>query len=105
MREPNHPLSGLVPRVINQTFQKLKKAKEENIELEVAVKVNYLEVYNENIRDLFTKKDDVVSLSIRENLGGPYVHGLKEKLVENEEQAMVLYNKGKFSQTYFDSVF
>lgn len=105
MKNASHPLSGLTPRIVRHAFEKMAEAKAENPELEHKVKGSYLEIYNENIIDLLIPKGTVETLPLRENLEGPYVEGLKELKLRNEQEAMDLYNKGKFLNPFFNAFF
>jgi hypothetical protein len=71
-------MMGIQPRVLQVLF-----AKADVLERDVVIRCSYLEIYNENIYDLLSKKKDQ-TLLLREDIKkGTYVQGLTEEIVEN----------------------
>jgi len=68
------PLSGIIPRCIHQIFDTL-----ESTGTEFAVRVSYLELYNEELFDLLSNSDNVES-------------GMRLKLFEGNDKALVIQN-------------
>ena len=71
---------GIIPRATADLFRMIKAKCDGNAQVDVS----YLEIYNEEIRDLMVDKGDAEELRIRETLNGDvYVSGLKTKQVAN----------------------
>lgn len=71
---------GIIPRATADLFKMIKAKCDGNAQVDVS----YLEIYNEEIRDLMVDKGDAEELRIRETLNGDvYVSGLKTKQVAN----------------------
>lgn len=95
---------GIIPRMIETIFNHIEEAEEK---LEFMVKVSYMEIYNERLRDLLdpTKLD----LRIREHkVKGVYVEGAAEEYVGCEEDVIRLMELGganrKVSSTQMNEV-
>lgn len=60
--------SGIIPSAVTSLFESVKALKDSN----VTIKMSYLEIYNEEIKDLLAKSstDDKRVLKVCENLGG-----------------------------------
>jgi len=85
MGEPEDPrYQGLIPRMINAVFEEIEQADEN---LEFVVKVSYVELYREKIRDLLETRSS--SLAIREHKsGGIYIEGVQEPYVVSSEEVL-----------------
>jgi hypothetical protein len=72
---------GVIPRACNDLFKTISSKCDDNAHVELS----YLEVYNEEIRDLLTdNQKDQAALRIRETLNGEvYVRGLQSRSVSN----------------------
>jgi len=68
------PLSGIIPRCVHQIFDTLESAG-----TEFAVRVSYLELYNEELFDLLSNSDNIET-------------GMKLKLFEDTNKALVIQN-------------
>jgi hypothetical protein len=69
---------GVIPRVIRDIFDRMNK--QSNIEY--MVRVSYMEIYNENIKDLLNPNSSNKSLTVREDdTKGMVVVGIKEEVV------------------------
>jgi hypothetical protein len=55
---------GIIPRMIDALFAAIEKKKETN---NVSLKVSFLELYNEEIRDMLNPPSASSGLTIREN--------------------------------------
>jgi hypothetical protein len=87
---------GLIPRLAAALFDKAATVSASG-EWTVQVHVSYLEIYNEQIRDLLAGRDDHVgaSLRVREHpKTGPYVDGLQQHLVSDYMQLQLLLERG-----------
>lgn len=81
---------GILPRSANEIFQYINLNK---MNFDFAIKVSYLQVYNETIQDLLTP--DKSNLMIREDKKrGVFVEGLSEWTVRSIEEVFELIKKG-----------
>lgn len=92
---------GIVPRVFGFIFDELENRKKQNAFNEYTVKVQFLELYGEEMHDLlapgtFDKTGaSTKNLMIREEKGGAIsVQGLKGEIVQSREECLQLLNKG-----------
>ncbi|KAL4463035.1 hypothetical protein ABPG72_002918 [Tetrahymena utriculariae] len=82
---------GMLPRVLEYIFQKIKQ--QQSLSVEYLVKCSYLEIYNEHIIDLLS--DNGNNLQLREDLKkGVYVEGLTEYVTQNFLQAIEILKTG-----------
>ena len=93
-----HPLtSGVIPRAAAALFQACSHAP---ADIEFAIKVSFVEIYMERIRDLldtFGRKRE--NLRIRENPNsGIYVAGCTETFVTNENELLICMTDGRKSR-------
>ncbi|XP_030836466.1 chromosome-associated kinesin KIF4 [Strongylocentrotus purpuratus] len=86
---------GVIPRVIQNIFQLI----EEKQDMEIVLKVSYLEIYNEDIHDLLSK-DKKETLAIREDIdGGIRVAGLSEVTVTSAGDMFRCLENGSVGRT------
>ncbi|EPX73214.1 kinesin-like protein Klp3 [Schizosaccharomyces octosporus yFS286] len=86
--------SGLTPRMLHRIFDKIRSSPSTT---EYEVKVSYMEIYMEKIRDLLSPDND--HLTVHENkLQGVYVEGLKTVYVSSEAEAFQILNQGMNSR-------
>jgi len=100
---------GLIQRALRDIFHKitLSKAKEATSTYEIDDPVSsasnskttfrgsFFEIFNERVYDLLSPHDSLeTSLSVREDVSGVYVEGLKEIQVHNNVEAEALLAKG-----------
>ena len=93
----NDSTLGIIPRVINDIFDLIKKKEDDNSDYKIYVQ--YLELYGEDIKDLLdnTKSSKV---TIRENIDGEVIIvGAKEESVHSKVQMMSLLNDGTKHRT------
>jgi kinesin family protein 5 len=73
---------GIIPRICNTIYEKINSASD-NFEYEV--RVSFIEIYREKIRDLLNPSKD--NLQIRQNSEkGVYIDDVTEKEVDSENQ-------------------
>ncbi|KAI7865229.1 kinesin heavy chain [Mucor mucedo] len=73
---------GIIPRIIEQIFESIQMAP---VNMEFTVKVAYMEIYMEKVRDLLVPAND--NLAIHEDkVKGVYVKGIKEVYVSDTDQ-------------------
>ena len=82
---------GLQPRVLDYLFSQIRKIDNQ----ESLIKCSFLEIYNEQLKDLLSENQDQGKLVIREEINrGAYVEGISEHIVVNSEDAIKLLLKG-----------
>ena len=88
---------GVIPRVLNDLFLRIEEEQSKDKEAKFTVKVSFVEVYNEEIKDLFNLKPaNGISepLNIREENNTIRVVGLSEISVTNAMTTIQLLEKG-----------
>ncbi|XP_053432463.1 kinesin-like protein KIF27 [Nycticebus coucang] len=82
---------GIIPRAIQEIFQSIS----EHPSIDFNVKVSYIEVYKEDLRDLLELETSMKDLHIREDeKGNTVIVGAKEFHVENADEVMSLLEVG-----------
>ncbi|XP_068093082.1 kinesin-like protein KIF27 isoform X2 [Hyperolius riggenbachi] len=82
---------GIIPRAIQELFQMIY----ENHNIDFTVKVSYIEVYREELRDLLELETNVKDMHIREDdKGNTVIVGAKECQVESADEVMSLLEAG-----------
>ncbi|NXP22917.1 KIF27 protein, partial [Scytalopus superciliaris] len=82
---------GIIPRAIQELFQHIS----ENRNIKFHVKVSYIEVYKEELRDLLELETSVKELHIREDeKGNTVIVGAKEFQVECADEVISLLESG-----------
>ena len=78
---------GIVPRAARQIFNHIR---ERDLEVEYSIRVQMVEIYKENLKDLLLGQNDPgTDLKIKEDpRRGTYVEGLVEVSIINEEELM-----------------
>ena len=85
---------GIMPYTLKELFEEIKLYPEK----EFKIKLWYLEIYNENIRDLLTNNGD--NLDLREDpIKGLIVNGITEKETTSSEDILSLLKKGNKNRT------
>jgi len=81
---------GVIPNLNHDLFERISNSKKN---VAFLVTVSYLEIYNEELRDLLRPSSKL--LRIREHPdAGIYVEGLSEVVVTNEKELLDLLNRG-----------
>ncbi|XP_059870934.1 kinesin-like protein KIF27 isoform X2 [Delphinus delphis] len=82
---------GIIPRAIQEIFQNIS----ENLSIDSKIKVSYIEVYKEDLRDLLELETAMKDLHIREDeKGNTVIVGAKECQVETADEVMSLLEMG-----------
>ncbi|XP_077105096.1 kinesin-like protein KIF27 [Ranitomeya variabilis] len=82
---------GIIPRAIQELFHTIS----ENHNIDFTVKVSYIEVYKEDLRDLLELETNVKDMHIREDeKGNTVIVGAKECQVESADEVMSLLEAG-----------
>ncbi|CEJ04051.1 Putative Kinesin heavy chain [Rhizopus microsporus] len=86
----NPQTKGIIPRIVEQIFASINDAPSN---LEFTVKVSYMEIYMEKVRDLFNPSND--NLAIHEDkTRGVYVKDLYEIYVANKDEVYQAMKNG-----------
>ncbi|KAF9185457.1 kinesin motor protein cin8 [Haplosporangium sp. Z 11] len=88
--------AGIIPRTLYTLFAALERK-----ETEYSVRVSFLELYNEDIKDLLAPDDDRKAVKIFDSVKkqGPLVQGLEEVAVYNATQGIESLRKGSAKRT------
>ncbi|CAI5722136.1 unnamed protein product [Hyaloperonospora brassicae] len=89
----DHPeLQGIIPRTATEIFNNVMNADEN---MEFIVKVSYIEIYMERIRDLLDPYKSKVNLQVREDARrGIFVEGMTEMCVTSDEELLAAMRAG-----------
>ena len=89
----NDNQAGIIPRCLDYIFTKTSSDSRLNKDLEYLIKCSFLEIYNEQIKDLLA--DEPRNLQIREDIKkGVYVEDLTEETILSLEEALSYLAKG-----------
>ncbi|KAG0371205.1 hypothetical protein BGZ54_008945 [Gamsiella multidivaricata] len=89
----NETQPGITPRAVEDIFKYIR----ENSDREFLLRVSYLEIYNESIRDLLSPES--IDLRIHEDRRrGVYVSPLKEEIVTTPSQVMRIIERGDYQR-------
>ncbi|CAG9584642.1 unnamed protein product [Danaus chrysippus] len=91
-----HTMTGLMSRALNHLFTSIGETDEPN---SFEVKMSYIEIYNENIRDLLNPGAGFLELRDEGSSGPSIVAGLSEVRAENATHVAELLAKGDRSRT------
>lgn len=85
---------GIIPRLVEAIFQGIEDA---DSGIEFTVKLSYVEIYSERVRDLLTARNSGSdNLKIREGThGGVYIEGVTETYVNSVDQILALMDEGQ----------
>jgi hypothetical protein len=90
---------GIIPRVIQSIFDQVALREEQDPNCTYRVRVQFLEIYGEDIHDLLDPTS-AARVAIRETVAGNvYVSGAREELVTSSEEMLMLLEKGSLSRT------
>ncbi|CAB3979712.1 kinesin KIF11 [Paramuricea clavata] len=88
------PQAGIIPRAMQQLFERLEAMPE----CEFSVRVSFLEIYNEDLFDLLGSSLDSQKLRIFEDSarkGSVFVQGLEETIVRDKNEVYEILEKGR----------
>ncbi|KAI9141288.1 kinesin heavy chain [Paraphysoderma sedebokerense] len=86
----NSELKGIIPRITEQIFSSILESPEN---IEFTVKVSYMEIYMEKIRDLLNPSNDNLPIH-EEKSRGVYVKGLLEVYVSSVNEVYEVMRRG-----------
>jgi len=81
-------LKGIMPRTFDNIFQQIQS----DTVKQYLVRVSYLEIYNEEIKDLMSKKPS--KLELRDKDTGVYVKDLSTFVVKTPADMLKVYEEG-----------
>ncbi|KAI6166998.1 P-loop containing nucleoside triphosphate hydrolase protein [Pisolithus thermaeus] len=90
MMENSEELKGIIPRITEQIFQSIV---ESDAHLEYMVKVSYMEIYLERIRDLLAPQNDNLQVH-EEKSRGVYVKNLSDYYVSSAREVYEIMRQG-----------
>ncbi|KII88481.1 hypothetical protein PLICRDRAFT_41639 [Plicaturopsis crispa FD-325 SS-3] len=90
----NDDLKGIIPRITEQIFQSII---ESDAHLEYVVKVSYMEIYLERIRDLLAPQNDNLQVH-EEKSKGVYVKNLSDYYVSSAREVYEIMRQGGASR-------
>eukprot|EP00668_Euglena_longa_P040768 GGOE01053670.1.p1 GENE.GGOE01053670.1~~GGOE01053670.1.p1 ORF type:complete len:715 (+),score=184.95 GGOE01053670.1:375-2519(+) len=76
---------GITPRICEELFLRIESAMESGKNTTFEVKLSFLEIYNEKVQDLMSKKREDLKI-VHDPQKGPLVKGLTEKTVTTWEE-------------------
>ncbi|KAI3465239.1 hypothetical protein Pfo_021902 [Paulownia fortunei] len=89
---------GIIHRAVKDIFAKIQKTSDR----EFLIRVSYMEIYNEDINDLFAVENQ--KLQIHESLErGVFVAGLREEIVISADQVLNLIQLGEANRHFGDT--
>ncbi|KAL3617867.1 hypothetical protein CASFOL_038188 [Castilleja foliolosa] len=89
---------GIIHRAVKDVFAKIQKTSDR----EFLIRVSYMEIYNEDINDLFAVENQ--KLQIHESLErGVFVAGLREEIVNSADQVLNLIELGEANRHFGDT--
>ncbi len=79
---------GVIPRSVESIFKYVENS---DANIEFTLKVSYIEIYMEKIRDLLDSNNVKVNLNIREDkVNGIYVAGVTEEYVTSQQEVSII---------------
>ncbi len=90
----NSAVKGLIPLASEDMFQ----VKRERTDLKVSIRMSYLEIYNEHLRDLLTVRSEALDIA-EDPSRGVIVPGLSEKEVTTASQVGSLLRQGQMRRS------
>jgi kinesin family protein 11 len=87
--------SGIIPRALYSLFEQLQDT------MEYSVRVSYMELYNEELKDLLSPDNDARKLKMYEDLnrkGSVVIQGLEEILVNNANDVIQVLQRGSMKR-------
>ncbi|OWM80620.1 kinesin-like protein KIN-7N isoform X2 [Punica granatum] len=86
---------GIIHLAVRDVFDKIQKTSDR----EFLIRISYMEIYNEEINDLFAVESQ--KLQIHESLErGIYVAGLKEEIVNDADEVLKLIESGEVNRHF-----
>lgn len=90
MNDPE--LRGIIPRMVDGIFQRIQESVDSGKPIEFTVKASFVEIYNEQIRDLCDTRKD--KLRLRESPTGVWIEDVTETYVVSHNEVFDIMEKG-----------
>ena len=91
---------GIIPRVVLDIFERIENDRQNSYRLHVS----FLEIYQEQIRDLLMRRSDLKEISIRESKNGLIsISGIHEELVVSPSDMLRCLERGGLERTTGDT--
>lgn len=95
MQGPTQNLVSEMRGVIPNSFSHIFECVKASTDVEYLIRCSYLEIYNEEVKDLLGNVKTPVKCELKENpQKGVFVKGLTDVIVETEDQLMAMLDKG-----------
>ncbi|KAJ3036530.1 hypothetical protein HK097_003810, partial [Rhizophlyctis rosea] len=94
---------GIIPRVVEYLFERLQSKSELEHKVENVLKVTFLEIYQEQVRDLLRLDTDGKEIAIRDKNGTITVTGIHEEVVHSVDDLLRCLETGSTSRTTGDT--
>jgi kinesin family protein 5 len=95
----NDLTKGIIPRAITALFDGIATLQDQTHAF--MIKVSFVEIYMEKIRDLLDRNNRAANLPIRENrIRGIYIDGATEEVVHSVEELLHIMRLGKVFFTF-----
>ncbi|TPX45413.1 hypothetical protein SeMB42_g04027 [Synchytrium endobioticum] len=96
---PEHDI-GIIPRVTTHIFQKLALRKQVDPKVEFILKVSFIEIYQEQLRDLLVPEVDPRDIFVREDRNGIItLQNVHEEVVKSPEDMLSCLEAGVIERT------
>jgi kinesin family protein 3/17 len=90
-QSPSPEMKGVIPNSFAHIFEQIKASSN----VEYLIRCSYLEIYNEEVKDLLGNPNKKEKCELKENpQKGIFVKGLSDVVVETEDQLMAMLDKG-----------
>jgi kinesin family protein 11 len=104
-QSPPHDDAGIIPRLLHALFERLDSVPNSSpsgAQPESSVKVSFIELYNEELRDLFSADDGVkVKMydgDVRQGQAATMVQGMEEKYITSASNGLKLLRHGSYKR-------
>ncbi|ORX88032.1 kinesin-domain-containing protein, partial [Anaeromyces robustus] len=89
---------GIIPRVIQGLYSGIEKKQLENSEIEYVVKITFIEIYQEQLRDLLHPETLSKDINIWENNNTITISGVQEEVVNSLDEILSFIEQGTVSR-------
>jgi hypothetical protein len=90
---------GIIPRALHHIFLRLHQCKEAGMSV-LALKISFLEIYNDECKDLLHPEVNSRDIMIREDKDGKiFFTGAREEVIQSVDDALYYLNTGARART------
>ena len=91
--------AGIIPRSLQYIFDRLKEQKEEGMSV-INLKISFLEIYNDEVKDLLHSEVNSRDIMIREDKDGRiFFTGARDEVITSIEDALYFLDFGARART------